>query len=356
MRKERLKRIIRKYLPMSAADWITSITVIVLASAFCYILGTTTQSDVHVPLIFVFVVVIIALRTEGYFYGILASIVGVFGVNWAFTYPYFKLDFSVYGYPLTFITMFSVSILVSTMTTRMREHEKLIAETEKERVRANLLRSISHDLRTPLTSISGTLTMAIDDPEIDRDTLVDLLSSARDDADWLNRMVSNVLSITRINASVELKKTDEMPEEIIASAVMAFKKKHPDVAVNVTVPEEPLFVPADPMLIEQVLVNLLENAVVHGVHTTEIRIALQDADNYVRIAVSDNGRGIERSTLKELFKAGGLTSQHSPDETRGMGIGLLLCRTIVEAHGGQISASNIKGSGARFVFTLSKKG
>ena len=355
MNKNRVKRIIEEYLPTSTADWMTSLIVISFAAAVCYVLGMTTTSDVHVPLIFVSAVVVIALNTEGYLYGILASVIGVFAVNWAFTYPYFKLDFSIYGYPLTFITMFTVSVLVSTMTTRMRAHEKLIAETEKERVRANLLRAISHDLRTPLTSISGALTMAIDDPNMERAELVELLSGARDDADWLKRMVSNILSITRINSRVSLTKTDEMPEEIIASAIATFKKTHPQIEIEVSVPEEPLFVPADPMLIEQVLLNLMDNAVVHGVQTTKISINVKSSDSEVVISVSDNGRGIDRRTLRVLFSASGDLSEHSSDETRGMGIGLLLCRTIVEAHCGKISASNIKGGGARFTFTLSRK-
>ena len=347
---------IKHYCPLSGKDWATTIVALAAASAVCYVLGKITASDVHVPLIFVSAVVIIALKTDGYFYGFLSSIVGVFGVNWAFTYPYFKLDFSVYGYPLTFITMFTVSILVSTMTTRMRAHEKLIAETEKERVRANLLRAISHDLRTPLTSISGALTMAIDDETLDRDSLVELLSGARDDADWLNRMVENVLSITRINANVNLQKNMEMPEEIISSSITAFKKKNPEIEIEVSVPEEPLFVPADPLLIQQVLMNIMENSVAHGVTTSKININVKSTENEAIISVTDNGRGIDKKTLGELFKASeGVLKSHSSDETRGLGIGLLLCKTIVEAHGGRIWAENAKGSGARFTFTFSRK-
>lgn len=354
MNKNSYKNFIQKYCPVSFKDSMMWITVIGICSFVCYLIGKTTTSDTHVPLIFVSAVVIISLETEGYFYGLLASVVGVFAVNWAFTYPYFKLDFSVYGYPITFITMFTVSILVSTMTTRMRAHEKLIAETEKERVRANLLRAISHDLRTPLTSISGALTIAIEDDSLNRDALIELLSGAKDDADWLNRMVTNILSITRINSAVTLGKTEEMPEEIIASAISSFKKQHPDIEIDVSVPEDPVFIPVDPMLIEQVLINLMENAAVHGVTTTKISIIVKTVDSGVEIAVNDNGRGIDKTTLKELFKASGVLDKgHSSDETRGMGIGLLLCRTIVEAHGGAIYAKNLKNGGASFVFTLS---
>ena len=140
----RLKSIVKKYFPLSARSWLIFVAAMASASALCALLQRLTTSDTHVPMIFVLAVLVVALSTEGYFYGLLAALLSVLGVNYAFTYPYLKLDFSVYGYPLTFMTMLAVGFAVSTLTTRVRAQEKLRAESEREKMRANLLRAISH--------------------------------------------------------------------------------------------------------------------------------------------------------------------------------------------------------------------
>ena len=135
--------------------------------------------------------------------------------------------------------------------------------------------------------------------------------------------------------------------------VLNFRKKNPDIEVSVTVPDTPLFGPMDAMLVEQVVLNLLDNAVFHGKTTSKIRINASAGSEYATITVSDNGKGIEPAVMKHLFDGSlQLRSRETADNSRSMGIGLLLCRTIVEAHGGQISACNLPGGGASFTFTL----
>lgn len=351
---------LRRYFPLSLKGWAVFLLSMLVASGICILLHEVTTSDFHAPLIFVLVVLVVSLLTDGYFYGFLASLVSVFAVNWAFTYPYMKMDFSIYGYPLTFVTMLAVGVAVSTLTGRVREQEKIRMESEREKMRANLLRAVSHDLRTPLTAISGSISALLDEEcAFDEQERRELLRNAKNDADWLCRMVENLLSITRISGdSVQgIAREEEMMEEVISEAVMNFRKRNPGVTVSVSVPETLLFVPMDAMLIEQVLLNLMDNAVMHGSRTTKIFIGVSADADFATVRVADNGCGIDLRLLDHLFDGSlPLTGGRSADNTRSMGIGLSVCKTIVEAHGGTIRAENRPGSGAQFTFTLKRKG
>ena len=345
---------LKKYFPLSAKSWLAFIVVMSIASAISFLLMQTTNSDVHVPLIFVLAVLVVALTTDGYLYGLLAAVASVFGVNWAFTYPYFKLDFSIYGYPLTFITMLAVGMAVSTLASRIKAQEQMRIEAEKEKMRATLLRSISHDLRTPLTTISGTIsTILEEDGKLSREQERNLLSDARQNAEWLYRMVENILSITRMNNTTgEITTQPEVPEEVLSEVISRFSASHPGAKIETFLPEEFFFVPMDAILIEQVFLNLMDNAVTHG-HAGRISIRLTKDNSFARFTVADNGTGIDRRRLHRLFDDSlQLSGLSGGDNDRFMGIGLAVCKTIVNAHGGEISAANQDGGGAVFTFTL----
>ena len=194
---------------------------------------------------------------------------------------------------------------------------------------------------------------AVLDNDLPTEQQKELLESARDDADWLCRMVENLLSVTRIedDGQGRLHTQSEAVEEVIGAAVLSFRKRHPETEVSVTVPEMPLFARMDPVLIQQVLQNLLDNASLHGVSTTRILVSAGEKDGMAVITVEDNGQGIDRRRLEHLFD-GSLGSDESSDNTRSMGIGLTVCNTIIHAHGGSISASNLPQGGAHFCFTL----
>ncbi len=352
------KKFCKRNFPMSLKDWGILIFIIFITSMLCLALQDVSDSDFHVPMIFVLAVLVISLLTDGYFYGCFTALISVFAVNWAFTFPYFKMDFSIYGYPLTFMTMLAVGIATSMLTSRLQEQEHLRLESEKEKMRANLLRAISHDLRTPLTSISGAISAVIEDgSSLSKAEADELLTDAKKEAEWLCRMVENLLSITRISGEEinNIKKEDEILEEVLSEAVINFKKKNPNIKVSVSVPEELLFVPMDAMLIEQLLFNLMDNSVRHGGKTSHIKICAVSGNGNVSISVADNGNGISEDTLKYIFNES-IKINDSADKTRGMGIGLLVCRTIAEAHGGLITARNLQSGGACFTFTLSLGG
>lgn len=337
-------------------NWVIALSVLCAAWFICSVLKQINTSDVYVPMIFVLAVLIISLLTDGYFYGVLASVVSVIGVNWAFTYPYRKLDFSIYGYPTTFITMLAVSIVISTLTTRVREQDKLRRETEQAELRANLLRAISHDLRTPLTSVIGSISTVIDgEGSLGTEQRLALLRDAKKDAEWLVRMVENLLSITRISGSeaANITRSPELMEEIIGECVTNFRKRCPDICLNVRIPDDPVCVNVDAMLIEQVIMNLLDNAVHHAEGMTELNIDVSVRRKNAVVEVSDNGKGLDPSILNDIFK-GQLSGGNGQlvDGNKFRGIGLAVCRTIVNAHGGRISADNLPRGGAIFRFTL----
>ena len=351
-----LKKKLSEYFPMSVKGWIVFLLAMLTACGTSLLLRSAPSTDVYVPLIFVLAVLITAIMTDGYFYGILASFTSVVAVNWAFTYPYMKINFSIYGYPLTFLTMLAVGFAVSTLTSRLKEQEKIKSESESEKMRANLLRAISHDLRTPLTSISGSIGVVLDDNgSLTEQQRRELLTGAKDDAEWLCRMVENLLSITRMTdgQTGKLKMQDEMLEEVISETVINFKKRNPGIEVSVSVPDTLFFVPMDAMLIEQVLLNLMDNAAVHGQTTTKVAITVTAAGGFAEITVTDNGRGIDRKLEEHLFdEVLPFSGVKSDDSSRFMGIGLSVCRTIVQAHGGSIQAANLPHGGAQFKFTL----
>ena len=328
--------------------------VLVLTSAICAVFHLFVSTDSHVPLIFVLAVVIISRYTDGYWYGIAASFVAVIGVNCIFTYPYLQLDFTITGYPLTFAVMLTVAVIVSALTTQIKQQEQMRLHMEREQMRANLLRSVSHDIRTPLTSIVGSASAILDNYDsLDDDQKKTLTGDIRTEAQWLNRIVENILSITRMSGDARISKSEELAEEIVSSAVQKFKKHSPDIAVTVRIPDEVLIVPMDPILIEQVLSNLIENAATHGVTTTKISLSVRKTkDGFAAFSVRDNGQGIPPALLPHLFD---YSIRHSAGPTgdgkRNMGLGLSVCSAVVKAHGGHLSARNT-GDGAEFIFCL----
>ena len=306
------------------------------------------------PMIFVLGVFLVSWRTQGYVFGIASSLISVLAVNWAFTYPYWAFDLISPECISSAVVMLIVATMTGALTTRLKQQEKLKAEAEKERMRGNLLRAVSHDLRTPLTSIYGSCSAIIENfDSIPREKQLRLLKEMQADAQWLNRMVENLLSVTRVDAgSVRLSKHSTVLEELIDALLVKFHKHYPDKTVKVDIPEEFVSIPMDPVLIEQVLMNLLENAVfhAHGMQNLWLRVELKSKKAV--FFVEDDGCGIPPDRVDYLF-TGLLDSEAPVDSTRSnMGIGLSVCRTIIKAHGGELKAGNRPGGGAVFSFAL----
>lgn len=232
-----------------------------------------------IPMIFVLGVFLVSWRTQGYFWGIFASLLSVLAVNYAFTYPYWAFDLMSPECISAAVVMLIVAVMTGALTTKIKAQEKMKATAEKERMRANLLRAVSHDLRTPLTSIYGACSVMLENYDhISRETHLKLLCEVQHDAQWLVRMVENLLSVTRLDAdNVQLTKQETILEELIDSVLVKFRKHYPKQRVHVEIPDTIVIIPMDALLIEQVLINLLENAVfhAHGMEHLSIRVEVR---------------------------------------------------------------------------------
>jgi len=329
---------------------------IVGAAALCALLLPVSASDSHVPLVFVLAVFLTARYTGGYGFGLMSAAVAVLCVNYVFTYPYFELNFTMTGYPLTFLCFLGVAMMTSALTTQLRRSERERMEGEREKIRSNLLRAISHDLRTPLTSIIGTLnTLQESDANLSEQERSMLAADAKTDAEWLINMVENLLSITRMsgNEAAAIRKETQVAEEVLGEAVARFRKMYPRQTVKVTIPDRILIVPMDAMLIEQVIVNLLVNVAVHGGGTGAV-VTLSEEDGMACFRVDDDGMGFEPEVLRRMEegKSPHGAENRAENTKRTMGIGLSVCRTIVNVHGGRMTAKNRAGGGASVAFTL----
>ncbi|MDD3415534.1 MAG: DUF4118 domain-containing protein [Lachnospiraceae bacterium] len=241
---------------------------------------------------------------------------------------------------------------------RFREfHQRLKSNEEmvQERYRGNLLRAISHDLRTPLSGIMGTAEILMDMTEKNEQEY-ELVSAIYNDADWLRALVENILNLTRLQEGrLVINKEYEALEEIIGSAISHFSRRSPEFEINIDMPEKVILIPIDAKLIMQVLINLLDNAMKHSKGNNEITIRVKDKmdGKIVEVSVIDNGEGIDPVDLPNLFQMFYTSNCRMADVKQGIGLGLSICEAIVHAHGGTIKAENREGSsGAIFSFTL----
>lgn len=334
---------------------------VAIISSFIYS-SIVPEQTINVALIFILALVVIARWTIGYVYGIVCSLIFVIFINWVFTYPYFEINFTLAGYPIAFIVMLGISLITSTMTSHLTLQSELIAEREKqlseaelEKMRANLLRAISHDLRTPLTGIIGNSSLFLENQaKLNTEEQRDIVTNIYNDSNWLLNMVENLLTITRIHGdNFSITTHEESIEEVISEALEKLNKRHPDSSICVEIPEEFIMLPMDAILIEQVTINLLENAIIHSGSSKPVELIVKDQPNDVSFTIRDFGVGIPPEKMSNLFDGTSYTPSQTSDAHKGMGIGLSICKTIVTAHHGTITGRNHE-EGAEFVFTLPK--
>ncbi|WP_455718075.1 sensor histidine kinase [Anaerosporobacter sp.] len=344
-------------------DFTYTILLILCSTLFAFLLFFFAgKNSTNITLVYILALILTSRYTDSYRYGICSSLVYVILVNYFFTYPYFTLDFTLSGYPITFFVMLIIALITSAATSHLKIQAKLLSEREemlqkadKEKMRANLLRAISHDLRTPLTSIIGTAATYLESNTLSDEERTVLLKHIYDDSTWLLHMVENLLSITRIqDTETKVKKTEEAVEEVISEAISRFKNRQPDAILEVKIPDELLVVPMDPLLIEQVIINLLENAWVHSHSTHAVTFSITHNSEEVAFHIRDYGIGLPPEQISSIFDGMTAVSTQTIDGNRGMGIGLSICKTIIEAHKGSIIVKNCN-PGAEFVFTLPKE-
>nr|WP_275297056.1 sensor histidine kinase KdpD [Clostridium sp. YIM B02569] len=231
-------------------------------------------------------------------------------------------------------------------------------EIESERLRSNLLRSISHDLRSPLAGIKGAISTIIETGELlSKDTKDELFQGIYDDTEWLIRLVENLLSMTRFEGgNMKIKKNLELVEEVVYEAVQRTSKRLKDHEIKVTVPEDVIMLSMDGNLIEQVLINLFDNAIKFTPKEALIEVKVYEEVGDVIFEVIDDGIGISEEILPHIFDRFFTNGDKISDSRRGVGLGLAICKSIVEGHGGKISAQNKDEGGAIFRFNIPKEG
>ena len=349
-----------------AVTWkntLVTAAILIAVTLVAYWYHRISAGTVNIVMFYTIALIFIPRFTDGFVPGIVAAMVSVMCVNVLFTEPYYEMNFTQAGYPVTFFCMLVIAIAVSAATsyTKMQsrilaQQEKQLMEAEKEKMRANLLLAVSQDLRTPLTGIIGASSSyleneAVLEPAKKREMVVHI----REDANWLLNMVENLLTVTRIrNDSASVSKSMEPVEEVLEEALQRLKKRLPEAKIKVTLPDEFVMIPMDALLIEQVLINLMENAVFHGGSQRPAECFAKIEEKQVVFYVRDYGVGFPEDRLSTIFEGESQTEHGATDSHRGMGIGLTICKTIVAAHGGTIQAQNLP-DGAQIYFSLPRE-
>lgn len=299
--------------------------------------------------------IMLAATALGRAAALVASLLSVAAYDFFFVPPYYTFAVSESRHLITFAMMFLVGFLVSDLMTRVRRHAQqadaatLRARTEE--MRSSLLSAVSHDLRTPLAVITGAATTLRDQgASLDASQREDLVQTVCEEAERLDRLVRNLLDMTRIEGpGLEVRREWVPVEELVTTALARLEPALAGHPVKVTIEPDLPLVPCDPVLIEQVLLNLLENATKYTDAAAGIDVAARRVASGVQISVGDQGPGFVEEDLPRVFDK----FYRGPKSTaRGAGLGLAIVRGAVEAHGGTVSASNRLPRGAEVRIVL----
>ncbi len=339
-------------------DLLITVSMLGISFGLCLAIQNLYEDSPLIPAIFLLAVFLTSVLTPGYLWGVISALVSVLAVNFAFTFPYFMLNFSIPENLISAIILIIVTLVTCGLTAQLKRQEAVSAAAEKERMRANLLRAVSHDLRTPLTTIYGASSAMLENfDDFTPQQHKKMLQGIQDDSLWLTRMVENLLSITKLDSgNVKIIKTETALDELIDAVLVKFSARYPHQRVNVELPEEFLVVPMDALLIEQVAINLLENAVQHAKGMTKLILRVYTDGEKAIFEFQDDGCGIPAELQKTLFSGMAPASETPSDGRRtNFGIGLSVCDTIIKAHGSEIHWENAKNGGSLFRFALDIK-
>lgn len=313
-------------------------------------------------MIFFLSVILISCNTLDPLCGISCSFFSALWLSLKYFYPCLGTSVSLQNALADALCAASVLALISLLIFRLAKRaaltsatKKQLAAAEKENAQTNLLRAIPHDLRTPLTGIIGSSLFYLEN----QDTLTDsekaeIVRNIYESSAWLGQMVENLLTVTRVsNKELSLDTRAEYVDEVAAEALQKVERAHQDCVIRASVPEKPVLIPMDPVLIEQVIINLLENALLHSGVRAPVDFTVTDHPECVSFTVRDYGNGIPKSIQRHLFD-GTAHSETVSGKNKGMGIGLIICRTIITAHHGTIAGRSL-ADGAEFTFKLPKR-
>ncbi len=285
---------------------------------------------------------------------LLAAAASIAIYDFFFVPPYFTFAVADFRYVLTFAMMFGIGIVMSTLTDRLRRQEgaamQAAVRAETEELRSALLSSVSHDLRTPLAVITGAATTLRDDPGLSVQTRAELLDTVCSEAERLERLLANLLDMTRLDSGTVALKTEWVPlSELVGSALVRVERRFPDQRATITIPEEFPLLHVDPVLMEQLFVNLFENAAKYAPRDRPIDIRAWRRDDAAMVEVCDRGPGVavgDEQRVFERFTRG----EHAG--TDGVGLGLPIARAVAMAHRGALTLRRREGGGSCFRLVL----
>ncbi len=301
-----------------------------------------------------------ALFTKNYICAAGFSLASVLLFSFLFTEPVYTFKAYDSGFPVTFAIMLVASLITGTLAIQnlrnAKEKEQNALLAKNEQLRANLLRSISHDLRTPLTAISGNSENLIANfDKIDADTRKQILTDINEDSRWLIALVENLLSISRISEGrMSINMSAQLAYEVITEALQHIGRNSDTHIIKTELGDGLLLADMDARLISQVIVNLVDNALKYTEKGTEITVSAVDVGNSIKFSVTDTGKGIPDSQKEAVFKMFYTGENRVADCRRSMGLGLSLCDSIISAHGGKLILEDNKPQGCVFSFMLNK--
>lgn len=296
---------------------------------------------------------------------ILAALLSTLAFDFFFIPPFLSFNVSDIQYFFTLMVMLVISQTISHLTIRVQRHVEAIRhakiKAETEQLRNIFLTSISHDMRTPLTIIMGSASTLLQPEKISAEMHKELARNIYDESKRLNNIVVNVLQIIRLESgAIKLAKQLHSLENIFNNVLERLTEELQDHPVRLQIAKDIPLIPLDHILIEQVMMNLIENAIKYSKNNTPIDISARSRGKSVLIKVADKGKGIEPHDLENIFNKfyrannKSVTSDEGPDNEcgAGFGLGLAICKHIIQAHGGKIWAENDRNGGALFYFTL----
>ena len=339
--------------------------VLICATLLGYVFKTFSLTETDIIMLYIIAVLIISIITTKMQYCLISSLVCVLLFNFFFTYPEFSLTAHDAAYPVTFITMFITAFIAGSLANKLKRNIRIAKQNAKEKeeaallaqneqLRANMLRAISHDLRTPLTSISGNASTLISAGNtLDEDSRQQIYTDIYSESMWLIRMVENLLYATRIeDGKMQLNLSVEILDDIVQEAVKHIRRTHHNRIIAVDMQDEIIPVIADANIIVSVIINLIDNAVKYSEDNTEIIVNVKKDTDVAVISVADNGIGISQSEKEKVFEMFYTGANSSSDSRRSLGLGLSLCKSIVSAHSGTITLSDNHPNGTVVRFTL----
>jgi two-component system sensor histidine kinase KdpD len=312
-------------------------------------------SNANVLMIYLLGVLWVAVR-HSRMVAIICSVLAVAAFDFVFVPPYLTFNVADEQYILTFAVMLVTALTISTLTHRVRrESEEARAAWERveiEFLRNTLLSGVSHELRTPLASITGAATTLVEaGNQLSPEARADLLETLIGEAERMERLITNLLDMTRLEAGgLSLKREWQPLQEVIGSTLHNLDRRIGDRQINLDIPANLPLLHIDALAIEQVITNLIDNALEYTPRGSPIEINARADARQIVVEICDRGPGLPGGAEGRVFEKFFRAAQSSGH--RGIGLGLAICRGVVEAHGGRISAANRAGGGAVFSFTL----